>query len=858
MRMTRELAGVGLLCALLLPLGFGCRSGVTEAIDGTASGAPVDGRDGADGLSCWDVNGDGQADPVEDINGDGLFNASDCQGLDGSIGRPGADGFDGIGAGTGADGLNCWDLNGNGQPDPDEDANGDGAYDALDCQGADGSDGLAGEPGEPGLPGASGSSGPMGPQGPAGPEYFDIYVDTFFTTGGTAGDTSPGILVPASQPVLGAPPNSSLTTTEPTIFSVPIPEIYNEGNDVTMRAYFMRSGGFDQGCFVFTVDAERAHVGGVSRAYGERRFVRVDAVDGGEAGAMPELGQLVLVDVPVNSASGLGLPSDLTGGDFLGFNLTTFQADGRAYYLLGVEFFESAAGDSRPVGGGVFASADDVVCGFADCNRNFIPDSLDIDAGTSLDCNRNGVPDRCELDEATSEDCNGNGVPDECDLCGGPGAVAGGMQQPFAFLHAGFTQQLYATGDGLVGGIAFAPDGDLLVDRCLLEGSGLQRFDAQTTELLHGTPVHPLFEVLTSNAGCGLANHPDGSLYSNTVSGVSNLDTETASELRDAYGHGGNALGIATDPQTGDLIYVGSDGTLYFVDAAFTARGVFSDALRGDLIQGVIFDLGGEHLLCANRTRKALSVLLRDGSLVQTVPLLHNDRVREPMAVAIHLDAPWFAATVNADGSMTRLDFPADDLAATPSQSLLAGGGFRADMCQVGSDGCLYVTQTGTRFLDGTISLNGRSVVRVCGGFLPQPGAIGSLRLSPDAKTVVLGATHTVTAEVLASGEPAVGVEVVFEVVSGPHNGLTAAVVTDAAGTASFRYTGIRGTGTDHVQAFATLGDGGLLSNVVGATWVFPDCSLDCNENGVPDECELLGNDCNDNGVPDECDGGCE
>ena len=39
------------------------------------------GPQGSDGLSCWDLDGDGIADPGEDINGDGLYNAVDCHGV---------------------------------------------------------------------------------------------------------------------------------------------------------------------------------------------------------------------------------------------------------------------------------------------------------------------------------------------------------------------------------------------------------------------------------------------------------------------------------------------------------------------------------------------------------------------------------------------------------------------------------------------------------------------------------------------------------------------------------------------------------------------------------------------------------
>ncbi|MHC4695198.1 MAG: FG-GAP repeat protein [Planctomycetota bacterium] len=64
-----------------------------------------------------------------------------------------------------------------------------------------------------------------------------------------------------------------------------------------------------------------------------------------------------------------------------------------------------------------------------DCNNNGLHDDCDIADGTSDDCNANAVPDECEEDcngsgvpddcditDGTSEDCNGNGTPDECDI----------------------------------------------------------------------------------------------------------------------------------------------------------------------------------------------------------------------------------------------------------------------------------------------------------------------------------------------------------------------------------------------------------------------------------------------------------
>lgn len=45
------------------------------------------GAPGADGLNCWDLNSDGVTDTSEDINGDGYWNALDCQGS-GSLSIP--------------------------------------------------------------------------------------------------------------------------------------------------------------------------------------------------------------------------------------------------------------------------------------------------------------------------------------------------------------------------------------------------------------------------------------------------------------------------------------------------------------------------------------------------------------------------------------------------------------------------------------------------------------------------------------------------------------------------------------------------------------------------------------------------
>src|SRR5438034_10027273 len=95
--------------------------------------------------------------------------------------------------------------------------------------------------------------------------------------------------------------------------------------------------------------------------------------------------------------------------------------------------------------------------------------------------------------------------------------------------------------------------------------------------------------------------------------------------------------------------------------------------------------------------------------------------VSEPDGTAFHASSPRFVVTNNTDGTMTRFDFPADDFTQPPVRSTFASGGFRGDLSQVGADGCLYLTQDGTRYDDGTVT-DESSLGRICGGFAPPPG----------------------------------------------------------------------------------------------------------------------------------------
>jgi len=308
------------------------------------------------------------------------------------------------------------------------------------------------------------------------------------------------------------------------------------------------------------------------------------------------------------------------------------------------------------------------------------------------------------------------------------------QQQPFTFLQPPFTQELFATAPlpagEIDGGIAFAPNGDLWVDSC--NRNRLLRFSAATTIVVNGSTVHPLVPgtPIASSAGCGLTNHPDGTLYSNSGPGLVNLDASTGAQLRPVFGPPGNGFGIAVDPQTNNLVYVGGAGgtcggvppcVIFSVNPATQAVSTFAQLSSDDatFIDGIFFDPTGNFLFLAVRNPdRGLTVLDRNGAVVQHVHMLTF-----PDGAAFH-SSPDFVATNDNEGTISKFDFPGNDFTVPPPQQfLLAAGGFRGDLSQVGPDGCLYVTQDGTRFADGTVSSD-NSVVRICPGFVRPPGVV--------------------------------------------------------------------------------------------------------------------------------------
>jgi hypothetical protein len=299
-----------------------------------------------------------------------------------------------------------------------------------------------------------------------------------------------------------------------------------------------------------------------------------------------------------------------------------------------------------------------------------------------------------------------------------PTPVLATGSEGFTSLESGFTQTLFGTNDQFLGGFAFAPNGDVWADYCGFSNGVLDRYSLTSTTLKNGSTLHS-HSPSASNAGCGLTNNPDGTLYANTSDGVANLDANSAAQIGSPFGPAGNVLGITTDPVTNNLVYVQLDGTIGFVGPASQSprlSGTFSTATTGHFIDGIAFNPTGDFLFVSDRSNDSLTIIKRDGSLAQAVPVGHT-----PDGIAFHGVAPLFVVTNDLDGTMTRFDFPGNDYTQTATVSSFASGGFRGDLTQVGPDGCLYVTQQGTRYADATVT-GENSILQICGGFAPPPG----------------------------------------------------------------------------------------------------------------------------------------
>lgn len=379
------------------------------------------------------------------------------------------------------------------------------------------------------------------------------------------------------------------------------------------------------------------------------------------------------------------------------------------------------------------------------------------------------------------------------------GATAG-TSTPFTFLAAGFTQTLYATGTPGIGGVAFAPNGDPLVVFGTI-------FDVSTTSTttVNGSTVHT-FTTASSPAplDLGVVNGANGAIYANTQAGIYKI-AATGAELAGPFGPDGTGLGITVDPQTGDLVYPDSTGNIAWVNETFTQAGTL---VTGAYSDGLVFDPSGNYLFLAD-FGTGINEYSRTGSFVQNIP-----NASSPDGMAFHAGTPSFLVSNNNDGSITRYDFPTNHYTQPPTTSVFASGGFRGDLSQVGSDGCLYVTQNGTRYANGTTSLTG-SLVRICPGFVPPAPVTTHLAVTNASGDFADPTTVTAT---LTNASTSQGID--NETVTFKLNGTeTCTGTTDTTGVATCSITPGEPAGTYTLSA-TFAGDGSIRASAGSGTFV--------------------------------------
>ncbi|MCI0871899.1 MAG: hypothetical protein J4O07_08790, partial [Chloroflexi bacterium] len=229
----------------------------------------------------------------------------------------------------------------------------------------------------------------------------------------------------------------------------------------------------------------------------------------------------------------------------------------------------------------------------------------------------------------------------------------------YSSLAAGFTQDLVGTSNHFAGDLAWASDNDLFLSDCPASGSDLHRYDMQSTDTpIFGTVLHPE-TVAGSNAGCGMINHPNGKIYSNTTLGVVEINATTGAATGMVFGDPGDALGIAVDPVNGDIIYVGSSASSFPIlrapiggaSSVFVLPAVHLSGFVGE----IVFDGSGMLYLALRSGGSRIVVVNPDGTWNRSIAI-----PSEPGGIALHSSAN-FMLTMNIDGTITKIDMGAGD-----------------------------------------------------------------------------------------------------------------------------------------------------------------------------------------------------
>ncbi|MCB9849579.1 MAG: hypothetical protein H6817_02620 [Phycisphaerales bacterium] len=453
--------------------------------------------------------------------------------------------------------------------------------------------------------------------------------------------------------------------------------------------------------------------------------------------------------------------------------------------------------------------------------RLILPRFIQIESSL-VDCNGNGYPDECDIadcmGDAACGDCNGNGIPDDCDFivddCNSNG-VADACELAF--------------------GSAADCDSNGILDSCDPDCDSNGVPDACDTEIVdcNGNQIPDGCEL-----AAGDCNHNASPDDCDIAAGTS-LDT--------------SSNGIPDECEFVDCNENGIDDGVELLGATkvyWTNNGpddiVRADPDGGNLEVLVSIGLSTPDFIAIDHDDQKIYWTDRGVDKIQRANLDGTD-IED--LITSGLSGPAGIAVDHAAGKL----YWADNEAAKIQRSNLDGSGVE-DVIASGlsspiglaldlNAGKMYWGDQGTLILERA-NLDGTEIETVVSSGLVDPRGI-ALNIGAGTMYCVDNGDGTIKRASLDGG----GVEILIAGLSQPLGIAvdlnTGKIYWADSGSDRIQRANIDGTDIEDVYAPGTNVNPRGVAISLGAA--------DCNTNGVPDDCDAVGNDCNSNGIPDDC-----
>ncbi|HNO79021.1 MAG TPA: FG-GAP repeat protein [Phycisphaerae bacterium] len=502
-----------------------------------------------------------------------------------------------------------------------------------------------------------------------------------------------------------------------------------------------------------------------------------------------------------------------------------------------------------------------------DCDLNGVLDSCDIALGSATDCNLNDIPDVCDIETLASYDCNGDDIPDECELAGGSSSDCNMNDIPDSCdVEPAFDLDKLLASDGDMSdilGADVAIDGDTVVVGASLDDDGGVLSKGSAYVYVRTGSGWLEQAKLTASDGA------TGDYFGTSVA----IDGETivvgAYDDDDTIVNSGSAYVFVRD---GDIW--SEQAKLNASDPAFQSYLGFDVAVDGDTAL-----VGARGSSMGANPNGAAYVFVRSGTVwTQQQKLFATDGGSEDQ----------FGVTVSLSGDTAIVGAPMDDDFGANTGSAYVftrtagvwtqeakifgsqtdnGDRFGAAVAVDGDTAVVGAYNDETYPGGGIVVNNGAAYVfyREGGVWAEQDrlttetlnyGDLFGQSVAVDGDTVIVGARnddHACPGDIgCNSGAAYVFVRTANDWIMRSKLGVGLSSANDQFGFS----VSISG---DTAAISANLDD--EVAENAGAAYVFDlQNSADCNENGVPDECDLetgFSDDCNTNAIPDECEIDC-